>query len=235
MIGLGIAVGCGVVAGSPQAALAEERTIKLLGTEYSPASMLLQMAENTASMEGIMRQSAKEMAAQLTEAQRDERGATNLGPGVIGRADMTQSIDVMLKNSQLSTIPGGTDASSTLRGIQAIANAGKGSITADEYELMAKQYAAAREDLRRAFEAMTPEAQAEGKSFVRVLRAKDELRMRQMEGEEEELRLVRAKIKAENERAAAAAPPPKKKTLAELEAAQSKSFGQAPKASLYAR
>ena len=43
MIGLGIAVGCGVVAGSPQAALAEERTIKLLGTEYSPASMLLQV------------------------------------------------------------------------------------------------------------------------------------------------------------------------------------------------
>ena len=185
--------------------------------------MLLMMADNAASMEGIVRQSSKDVAAGLTEEQRDERGATNQGPGVIGRTDMIKSIDVMISNSQLTTIPGGTEASSTLRGIQAVAKSGKGSLSADEYELIAKQYAAAREDLRRAFEAMSPEAQAEGKAFVRGLRVKDELAMRKMEDEEEKLRQVRAKIKAEDEQLAAA--PPRKKTLAELEAAQSKSFG----------
>ena len=51
-----------------------------------------------------------EEAAQLTEAERDQRGATNRGPGVIGRADMMQSIDVMIKNSQLQTISGGGEA-----------------------------------------------------------------------------------------------------------------------------
>ena len=181
--------------------------------------MLLQMAENTASMEGILRQSAKE-AASLTERQRDERGASNAGPGVITRIDMASSIDVMIKNSQLTSITGGNEAASTLRVVQVIAKTGKGNLSADDYELMAKQYAAAREDLRRAFEAMPPEAQANGKAFVRELRAKDMARMREMRDEEENVQRLRAKISAEDVATAQAAAPPKKKTLAELEAAQ---------------
>ena len=78
------------------------------------------------------------------------------------------------------------------------------------------------EDLRRAFEAMPPEAQAEGKAFVRGLRAKDEGRMREMSDEEEKLRVLRAKIKAEDEARGGLEPPKKKKTLAELEDAQAK-------------
>jgi len=231
--GLGIAV---AVSGCPQTAFAaEERTIKLAGITYTPAAMILQMAEQTASMEGIMRQSAKEVEAKLTEQQRDERGANNLGPGVIGRGDMIGSIDVMIKNSQIASIPGGGEAASTLRAIQVVAKTGKGPLSGDEYELMAKQYAAAREDLRRAFEAMTPEAQAEGKVIVRGVAKQDAARMKQTNDDEEALRRLRAKIKAENE--AAVAEPPRKKTLAELEAAQerfSKEQKQ-PVVSLYAR
>ena len=66
---------------------------------------------------------------------------------------------------------------------------------------------------------MPPEAQAEGKALVRGLRAQDEARMRDMSAEEEKLRILRAKIKAEDQSAEA---PKKKKTLAELEAAQAK-------------
>ena len=136
-IQLGVAAGCGAIA-CPQAALSADE-IKLAGISFTPAAMLLQMAEQTASMEGIMRQSAKEINAQFTEQQRDERGANNLGPGVIGRVDMVKSIDVMITNSKISTIPGGSEAASTLRGIQVVAKTGSGALTADEYELMAKQ------------------------------------------------------------------------------------------------
>ena len=222
----------GALVGSPQAAFSAD-TIKLAGIEYTPAAMILQMAENTASMEGILRQSAKE-AAELTERQRDERGATNMGPGVIGRADMMQSIDVMIKNSQLTTISGGSEAASTLMVVKVIANTGKGPLSADEYELMAKQYSVAREDLRRAFEAMAPDAQAKGKDIVRGLREKDAARMRQLSDEDEKLRRLRAKI-AEDEAAAAQAAPPKKKTLAELEAAQAGFNKKQPVVSLYAQ
>ena len=158
---------------------------------------------------------------------------------MIGRADMVKSIDVMIANSQLASIPGGSEAASTLRGVQVVAKAGTGSLSAAEYELMANQYAAAREDLRRAFQAMSAGAQAEGKAFVRGLRAKDEARMQEMNDEEERLRRVRAKIQAEAAASAAAreaGPPRKKKTLAELEAEQS-AFGKQkqPVLSLYAR
>ena len=70
---------------------------------------------------------------------------------------------------------------------------------------------------------MPPEAQAEGKAIVRGLAAKDAARMREYDDEEEKLRLLRAKIKAEDEaRAGGAEPPRPKKTLAELEAANAK-------------
>ena len=243
-IGVTSILAAAAIVGCPQAALAaDERKIRLAGIEYTPAAMVLQMAEQTASMEGIVRQSAKEMVElKLTEQQRDERGAKNLGPGVVRREDMLRSIDVMIKNSQLTSIPGGEDAAATLRGIQIIANAGQGALSADEYEQMAKQYSNAREDLSRAFQAMGPEAQAEGKAFIRGIRLRDEQRMKQMEDEEEKLRLLRVKMQADAEalaRGQVAAPQmPRKKTLAELEAAQNKAFGegkQQPVMSLYAR
>ena len=124
---------------------------------------------------------------------------------------MLKSIDIMIKNSKLETnIPGGEEVAATMRGVQAIAKAGKGPLSADEFAFMATQYSAARDDLRRLFEAMGPEEQAEGKAIVRGIRAKDEARLRIMEAanaeEEEKLRAARARLK--EQAAARPAPPP---------------------------
>lgn len=177
--GLGIAVAAIAVGSSPQEVLAaatatEEPKIKLAGASYTQAAMLLEIAQSTASMEGMLRQSSKDIADKMTQQERYEAGATSGGPGIISRGDMIKSIDVMIANSQLVSIPGGSKAVANLRGVQAIAKKGKGALAGKEYNLMAKQYAAALEDLRRAFEAMSPQAQAEGKAFIVGLRAKNQ-------------------------------------------------------------
>jgi len=145
--------------------------IQLAGITYTPAAMMLQMAEQTASMEGIMRESALETKTK-TKPQRIEAGSKGEGPGVVGRGDLVQSTDLMIRNSRIAEIA--PVAAMTLRGIPRIVEGGKGDMTKDEYLAVAKQYDAAREDLRRAFESMTVEEQMVGKSIVRKLRAKDE-------------------------------------------------------------
>ena len=175
--------------------MASAKDIQLMGVTYTPAAMVLQMAEQTASMEGIMRRSAKEVASGMTTRQREEAGATNAGPGVIERGDMIQSIEVMITNSKIDTIA--REASGTLRAVQLTAKSGKGPLSSDEYLAMAKLYAAAREDLRRAFEAFTAEQQDEGKALVRRLRAQDDARMAMAEAvalaEEQEMKRAAAK------------------------------------------
>ena len=193
----------------PPAAFATEKAIDVLGFAYTPTAMVLQLAEQTASMEGIMRESAKE-AETMTLEQRDQAGGNAMGPGVIGRGDMIQSVDVMIKNSQLETsIPNGRDAAATLRGIQIIARGRKGELSKDEYVLMAAVYSATRDELRKLFEASTPEERAEGKAIVRKLAAKDNERMRAMEEEEQKLRALRAKSKNEVLTPREPPPPPK--------------------------
>ena len=215
---------------------AAKDTIELAGVSYTPAAMVLQMAEQTAVMEGIMRQSAKDMDT-MTVQQRDEAGATNAGPGVVGRQDMAQSVDVMIKNSRLETLPNGLEAASKLRGIRLTAKMGQGPLEKEDYLIMAQQYAATREDLRRGFEAMTPEEQAEGKRIVRELRQRDEAKMKEFQEEAERVEKFRARIAADNA-AAPTSEPPRRKTLKELEEAQQAAFGKEPKAptiSLYGR
>jgi len=145
--------------------------IELAGITYTPAAMMLQMAEQTASMEGIMRESAKETKTK-TKPQRIEAGSKGEGPGVVARGDLVQSTDVMIRNSRIAEIA--PVAAMTLRGIPRIVDGGKGDMTIDDYLAVAKQYEAAREDIRRAFEGMSVEEQMVGKSIVRKLRAKDE-------------------------------------------------------------
>ena len=212
---------------APFAACAKGQTIQLGGYAFTPAAMLVQMAEQTASMEGIMRQSAKEMET-MTLQQRDEAGATNQGPGVIGRGDMIKSVDVMITNSKLETLPNGEETAMTLRAIQFTAKLGKGPLERDEYLIMARQYAAAREEMRRGFESLTPEEQAEGKAFAREIRARDEARMKEMQQEEERVKLARARIAEENARRGATTELPRKKTLKELEELQQATFGKQP-------
>lgn len=215
----------------PAAASAKD-TIELAGISFTPAAMVLQMAEQTAAMEGIMRQSAKDMET-LTAQQRDEAAARNEGPGVIGRGDMYKSVDVMIANSKLESLPNGREAAQTLRGIQLACKLGKGPLAQDEYVGMANQYKAAREELRRGFESMSREEQAEGKAIIRGVQMRDQAMVKKYEEEAEKLQLARARIAEEPE-----APPKRTKTLKELEEAQAAAFGKEarqPTLSLYGR
>lgn len=151
--------------------------IELAGATYTPAAMILQMAEQTASMEGMMRASASEMTTK-SKPERILAGSKGLGPGVVAREDLVKSADVMITNSKIVTIA--PAAAVTLAGVKRVANGGKGDMTKEEYLQVATQYSAAREDLRRAFETMTEEDQVKGKGIMRSMRAKDEERMRAM-------------------------------------------------------
>lgn len=155
------------------------QNIELAGVTYTPAAMVLQIAEQTASMEGMMKASALEMKTK-GKMQRLEAGSKGEGPGVVGRNDLLQSTDVMIKNSKIAAIA--PAAAVTLKGVARIVNDGTGDMTKGDYLAVAKQYEAAREDLRRAFESMPQEEQAEGKDVVRRLRAKDEERMQLQRG-----------------------------------------------------
>lgn len=208
----------------PSRALAEEKPL-------TSAAVILQVAENTAAMQQILMKSASDMD-ELTVQERSEKGRPP-----IGRSELKASVDLLLRNSKLATIPNAREAADTLRGVKAIADTGNGSLQRDELTAMAKQYARAGEELQKVFEAMPAEEQAEGKAITRELRAARNERVRAIREEEEKVRIARARIAEENaNRQAAGQEPPRKKTLAELEAAQA-TFNkqQQPVLSLYAR
>jgi len=152
----------------------KEGNIDLAGITYTPAAMILQMAEQTASMEGMMKVSASDSKTK-TKVQRIVAGSKGEGPGVVVRTDLVRSVDVMVTNSKVASFS--PAAAVSLRGISRIVNGGTGDMNQDEYLAVARQYEAAREDLRRAFESLSSEKQAEGKIIMRGLRAKDEERM----------------------------------------------------------
>ena len=206
LVGAAVAIVLNV---TPRPATAKAGNIELGGVTYTPAAMILQLAEQTAAMEGIMRQSAKEIQANMTLQQREYAGQTNQGPGVVGRNDMVRSIDTMITNSKLETIPNSGEAVGTLRAVQFTAKSSKGPLSIDEYVSMARLYSAARDELRRAFEAMSAEEQAEGRAIVRRLRAQDDARMRQMEAEEQRLRALREQSLAGSGARTEPPPPPK--------------------------
>ena len=68
-------------------------------------------------------------------------------------------------------------------GVALIAEAGEGPLTERELTAMARQYAAAREELRQVFEGLPEGEQAVGREVVRKLRAEDQARIRS--GQEE--------------------------------------------------
>jgi len=197
------------------------------------SAIVLQVAENTAAMQGMMVQSAKD-AETLTVQQRIEAGRRP-----INRGEIAASIDVIIKNSKISALPNGGDAADMLRGVKIIAAVGQGELSGDEYKAMARQYERARDELKKVFDALPADQQAEGKAIVGKLQAADDARVREFEEEEERVRAVRARIAEENSKQPVAGEPRRKKTLAELEAAQAASFGkqqqQQPVVSLYAQ
>jgi len=155
--------------------------IELAGISYTKAAMVLQMAEQTASMEGMMRASASDIQKGKTTMDRFRAGSEGQGPGVIGRNDLVKSVGVMVKNSKIDSIA--PAAAITLNKIPRLLLSDiKKDMTIDEYVTVAGTYEAAREDLRKSFEQMSPEEQQEGKKMMRALRARDEEQMRMQNG-----------------------------------------------------
>lgn len=209
-------VGAAVTANVPGIALAADLA--------PPAAIILRMADSTSAMEAMMVKSAEDVE-KLTRKERVEAGRPP-----ISRADMAKTIDVMLQASRLATLDNAGDAAATLRGIKTIANVGEGELSSDEFMAMAKQYSRARDELKKVFDALPLNEQAEGRAV-----------MKSVQEEREKLKLARARIAEENSQQLRAEsgsdePPRKKKTLAELEAAQA-AFGKnsQPVMSLYAR
>jgi len=215
-----------VAMGNGRRAAAAEQPLPL-----PPAAVVLQIAETTASIQGMLMQSVKDMD-DLTEQQRKDVGRWP----PINRNELKKSVDVLLSNSRLATMPNGSEAAGILNGVKLTANAGSGAITRDEYIIMAKQFGQTRDALRKVFELFSEAQQAEGRAIVREQIAADEERIRQVEEEAEKVRLIREKIAAaEQKRAAdASGTPPRKKTLKELEEANAAfSKQQKPAVSLY--
>ncbi len=156
-------------------------TIELAGIKYTPAAMILQMAEQTASMEGMMKASASEMMSKKSRQERVEAGSKGTGPGVVTRGDLTQSVGIMVKNSKIATIA--PQAAITLQGIPEYLSSKSPTtdMSFDEYLTVAKKYEQAREDLRVVFETMPEQDQLEGKQIVRAIRKRDMERMTEMQ------------------------------------------------------
>ena len=83
--------------------------------------------------------------------------------------------------------------------------------------IMAKQYARARGEFEKTFNALPEAEQDEGRRVIRKMQAVLDARKQALAQEQEKLRLARASIAAEQDMQQAE--PPRKKTLAELEAA----------------
>ena len=172
-----------------------KNVIELAGIQYTPAAMILELAEQTASMEGMMRASAADLEGGTdtststgdatkqpkSKKERIDAGARGEGPGVITRNDLSQSIGYMVKNSKAEKIA--PFAAMTLNGISTYLindsnkkNA-KDDMTLEDYLTVAQKYERAREDLRVEFENMSLEEQQEGKTIVRAIRRRDQERM----------------------------------------------------------
>lgn len=165
----------------PEPSNTNANIIELAGVRYTPAAMMLQMAEQTASMEGMMKASATDVQLQKTRKERVEAGSQGTGPGVVTRENLTQSVGVMVRNSKIATIAPG--AAITLQGIPEYLSKKPPNtdMTFDEYLTVAKKYEQARDDLKVAFETMSQEDQQEGRQIVRAIRRRDMERMAEMQ------------------------------------------------------
>ena len=165
-----------------------------------------------------------------------KRAADDLEVGPpITREEISYSVNVLLQSSRLETIPNGSEAADTLRGVKSIAGGGTREITRDEFVSIARQYALARDELEKTFAALSEDQQEEGRRVVRKMQAALDERKQGLADEKEKLRVARARLADDDQQQAGE--PRRKKTLAELEAAQATMFDKQPQAasSLYAQ
>ena len=159
--------------GGGAAAVAVPRAVAAADS-LPPAAVILRVAEVTSYQEDLLRR-----AASYSDDDRERAGYS------FGRNQFVQSVDILLKNTNLAALPGCTVPALTLNEVRVIATQGSGALTTAEYLSMASRYSRARDELRVAFEAMPEKEQATGKSIVRRLTYEDNLRKAEAKAEEE--------------------------------------------------
>ena len=92
---------------------------------------------------------------------------------LVAREQTPLFVNILIRNTNLEYISG-TTAASSLRGAAKIASAGAGTFTSSELNAMAKQYRAAQEDLRIAFESLPLEKQEKGLTAAVELKIDEE-------------------------------------------------------------
>jgi hypothetical protein len=111
------------------------------------------------------------MLMQSAELSDTERFAQGLA---IGRRQAAMSVDLLLQNTGLPTLPGCALPAATLGKVRKIADGKSGMLTRAELQQLAQQYALAQEQLRVAFERLPEADQDEGLAVEEQLRAADE-------------------------------------------------------------
>lgn len=134
-------------------------------TQMKPATVMIRAAQVTEFQENMLRS-----YADMSEEERKKGGLA------IGRLNMAQSTDILVKNTKLRNI-GCDQPADTLDEIKTIASSGSGKLTREELLAMADRYAKARNELGKAFMSLTQEEQREGKEVARQLRLADEERI----------------------------------------------------------
>eukprot|EP00746_Dinoflagellata_sp_MGD_P058879 gnl/MRDRNA2_/MRDRNA2_251520_c0_seq1.p1 gnl/MRDRNA2_/MRDRNA2_251520_c0~~gnl/MRDRNA2_/MRDRNA2_251520_c0_seq1.p1 ORF type:complete len:282 (-),score=57.44 gnl/MRDRNA2_/MRDRNA2_251520_c0_seq1:41-886(-) len=155
------------IIGGLREALADERSGD--GGGLPQAAVVLRIAEVTSIMEKQLRQSATFDVQQRME----------MNIPIIGRSNMAMSVDILLRNSKLESIPNSAPAVRALREVTRIAEANEGPLNKDEFLAMARQYEIARQELRATFESMPKEQQEQGRAIARGLFVEDQKRMQQ--------------------------------------------------------
>ena len=79
---------------------------------------------------------------------------------------MSQSAEVMLRNSGLADIPDSEEAVRALNSIARVAASGEGPLLPDEFLAIAGLYVVTRDEMERLFEAQPLDVQDEGRAAV---------------------------------------------------------------------
>jgi hypothetical protein len=143
--------------------------------ELPPAAVILRVAEVTQFQEDALRRAA----SYSDEEERERAGYA------FGRNQMEMSVDVLLRNTRLSSLPGCATPALTIGEVKRIASRRDGMLSQADLLAMAAAYSRSREELRVAFEAMPERERREGKEIVRGLKAADDERKRAAQAEEE--------------------------------------------------
>ena len=131
--------------------------------DLPPAVVMLRAISQCTFQEQALRRTAA-----LSTQERFDQGM------LVGRQQVAMSVELLLGNTKLDSLPGCTRAASTLARVRGIATSSSGPLTNTELRRVAALYAVSVEQIRTAYEQLPEKAQREGAAIEGTLRAADE-------------------------------------------------------------